>query len=119
MADAPKDPHLRPRPSNPPPGWHREGDLWRWWDGERWSGHTSPGTSPAEETRPDSTLTFFGIMCAIVAVFFLPVIIGPLGMILGGIGVSRGERGASVAIILALFGTVFGFMLGAAAVADL
>ena len=75
--------------------------------------NTSAGTQP-EQARPDSTLTFLGIMCAVVAVFFLPIIIGPVGMILGAIGASRGERGAPVAIILSLFGTVLGFMLGAA-----
>jgi hypothetical protein len=49
----------------------------------------------------------------IAAVLFLPIILGPLGLILGAVGWSRGEKLAPVAVAVSLVGTLVGMWLGA------
>ena len=58
-------------------------------------------------------LSIIGIVCGVAAVLLLPILFGPIGLILGAIAKSRGERLATVALIVAGVGMVVGFLLGA------
>ncbi|MEP7026717.1 MAG: hypothetical protein ABJB47_23505 [Actinomycetota bacterium] len=54
-----------------------------------------------------------GIILGSLAFLILPVILGPAGLILGGIAMSRGESRGVVALVVSATGTVVGILLGA------
>lgn len=50
-----------PVPSGPPPGWYQDPTAQaalRWWDGSRWTGHTSV-TAPQPSIGPKGTATHY------------------------------------------------------------
>ncbi|GAA4698428.1 hypothetical protein [Nocardioides nanhaiensis] len=65
------------------------------------------------QTNQSNVLSIIGIVCGVVAVLFFPIVFGPLGLILGGIGKSRGEKLSTIALVVAAVGMVVGFLLGA------
>jgi len=69
-------------------------------------------TAPTAQTRVN-TLSIIAIVCGVVAVIFLPIVFGPIGIILGVIGKTRHERLSTIAIVVAVVGMVVGFILGA------
>jgi hypothetical protein len=69
-------------------------------------------SAPVAETR-GNTLSIIGIVCGVVAVLFLPIVFGPVGIILGIIGKTRNEKLSTIAIVVAVVGMVAGFILGA------
>lgn len=58
-------------------------------------------------------LAIGGLLLGIAAFFFLPIILGPLGLILGIIAKSQGQRSAVAAIVTSSIGTVVGLIFGA------
>lgn len=58
-------------------------------------------------------LSIAGIVCGGIAFLILPIILGPVGLILGAVAKSRGERLALVAMIVGGVGFVGGMVLGA------
>ena len=50
--------------------------------------------SPVAASRSNG-LAIAGMVCGIVGLFFANIILGPLAIIFGGIGLSRANRGAS------------------------
>lgn len=75
---------------------------------------TTPQPGPTSRpTAQGNTLSIIGIVCGVVAVLILPIVFGPIGLVLGFVARSRGESLATVAIAVAAVGMVLGFVLGA------
>jgi hypothetical protein len=68
---------------------------------------------PAPTTAGGRGFTIAAFVCAAVAVLFIPIILGPAGMVLGYMGHRRGDPLGRWAIGAALVGMVAGFILGA------
>jgi hypothetical protein len=49
---------------------------------------------PAGYTQQSNGLAIAGLVCGLVGLLFFSVILGPLAIVFGGIGVSRANRGA-------------------------
>jgi hypothetical protein len=58
-------------------------------------------------------LTIGSFVCAVVAVFFFPIILGPVGIGLGIAGYRKGDPLGRTAAIVSAIGMVGGFILGA------
>jgi Domain of unknown function (DUF4190) len=67
-------------------------------------------TGSATSTRQDGNgLAVAGLVCGLVGLLFLPIILGPLALIFGGIGWSKANRGAKhkgIAIAAVVLGVV-------------
>jgi hypothetical protein len=63
-------------------------------------------------TSPGNTFSIIGLICGGIAFLFFPIIFGPAGLILGGIGMSRGEKLAVRAMVVSGAGFVLGMALG-------
>lgn len=57
-------------------------------------------------------LSIAGIICGAIAFLFFPVLFGPIGLVLGGVALSRKEPKATIALAVAGTGTVVGMILG-------
>jgi hypothetical protein len=79
--------------------------------------NTDPLSSrPASATRNQGRpFTITGFVLAAVAVFIVPIILGPLGAIFGGIGYARGDRRLGLwAVVAGIVATILGLVLAAA-----
>jgi hypothetical protein len=57
-------------------------------------------------------LAIAGIVCGAVSFLVLPILFGPLGVLLGLLGLARGERRlGTIAIVVSVLGLVVGFIL--------
>ena len=75
-----------------------------------------PQPSFAPEDRPvrwrGRNLAIAGIVCGAVSFLVLPILLGPLGILLGILGLVRGERRlGAIAIVVSVLGLVVGFIL--------
>lgn len=61
-----------------------------------------------------NSFSIAGIICGGIAFLFLPIILGPAGLVLGAVGKSKGEDKAVLALIVSGLGLVIGMILGAA-----
>ena len=58
-------------------------------------------------------LAIVGIVSGAVSFLVLPILFGPLGVLLGILGLARGERRlGTIAIVVSILGLVVGFVLG-------
>ncbi len=73
--------------------------------------NTQDGTSSGKEKQG---FAIAGLVCGIIAFGVLPVILGPLGIVLGGISWKAGNKLGAAATIVAIVGTVVGMLIGAA-----
>ncbi len=75
--------------------------------------------TPAASPRAGSTpvLPIVSFVLSAVAVFFLPIVFGIAAIVLAAIALSRRERLAKVALVVAILATVIGMVLGALVVA--
>lgn len=127
-----------PERAEPPPGWYDspQGTGLRWWNGQEWTEHhkgpaatqqaPEPGKKPAwdsynylpgesPQAAPDpNAFSKVGIACGVLAFLFFPVVLGPIGIILGAIGIVRKERLAPVALAVAGAGFIAGMVIGLA-----
>jgi hypothetical protein len=53
-----------------------------------------------------------GLIAAAGAIWVLPLLLGPAGMICGGLAVARGERRGRWVVLLAALGLVLGLLVG-------
>ena len=73
-------------------------------------------------TQDGNGLAVAGLVCGLVGLVFLPIILGPLALIFGGIGVSKANRGAKhkgmaiAAVVLGIVDLVIMAVLFAVAV---
>ena len=71
-------------------------------------------TTPTSTSSGDGGgMATAGLACGIVAFLFLPIILGPLGIIFGAIAWSKGHPRGPAATIVSIAGLVVGFILGA------
>jgi hypothetical protein len=68
---------------------------------------------PPRERRPSSGFSIAGIVLGCLALLFLPIVLGPLAIIMAGVGKAKGERSATAALAVAIGGTVGGLILSA------
>ena len=75
---------------------------------------TSPTTPPPAGTTQASgnVLSIISIVCGVISVLFIPILFGVAGLVLGFVARSRGERLATIGIIVSAVGLVLGLILG-------
>jgi hypothetical protein len=124
------------RPHRYAPGWYADPSdpaVSRWWDGQSWGNETqshnwkgNPNDPPSnvatsgglpyggQSTQSDTGNGFSiaGIILGAVAFLFVPILLGPAGLILGAVGKSRSERLAIPALIVSACGLILGMLLG-------
>lgn len=71
----------------------------------------APGVMPTPKSA-GSGFSVAGIICGAIAFLFLPIVLGPVGLILGAIGKSKGEEKAVIALVVSALGLVIGMILG-------
>lgn len=75
---------------------------------------SQPSYSPEDQSARGRgrNLAIAGIVCGAVAFLVIPILFGPLGVLLGILGLARGERRlGTVAIVVSVLGLVVGFVL--------
>ena len=74
----------------------------------------APGPSQANdgEKGQADTLANLAIVLGVIALLFLPVVFGPIGIILGAISNRRGSDRGLIAVVVATIGTVAGMLIG-------
>lgn len=77
------------------------------------SQQSSTGQSTSTASSSSKGFSIGAIVCGIVAVLILPIVFGPVGLVLGGVAKKRGERLSTIALVVAGVGMVLGFVLGA------
>ncbi|MBF6264218.1 hypothetical protein IU443_19160 [Nocardia farcinica] len=72
------------------------------------------GTDEPEQHQGPQTMSIVGFVCAAVALFFCPILFGPVGIVLGVIGHGKGERLGKWAAIASAVALVVGLVAGLA-----
>ncbi|GAA2722816.1 hypothetical protein [Cellulomonas aerilata] len=88
------------------------------------SGH---GQSPVAPTTPGAVtpasstpvLPILSFVFSAVALFFLPIVFGVVAIVLAAVALSKRQRLAKAALIVAIAATVLGMVLGAVVMATL
>jgi hypothetical protein len=75
--------------------------------------HTTTDTDVHHARATGRGFTIASFVCAVVAVFLLPIVFGPLGIVFGVIAHRRGDALGRTAIIVSALCMVAGFLLGA------
>lgn len=71
-------------------------------------------TAPSSVSSSARTMSIIGIVLGVLAVFFLPIILGPIGAVLGFVANSKGDRPLGMYVgIGCIVATVVGMILGA------
>ena len=72
-------------------------------------------TDRSHSTAPSASKGFSiaAIVCGVVAVLILPIVFGPVGLVLGAVAKKRGESLSTIALVVAGVGMVVGFVIGA------
>jgi hypothetical protein len=65
------------------------------------------------KTNENKTFSILGIVFGGIALIFLPIILGPVGIILSVVGKTKGEKLANIALTVSILGTLVGLFLGA------
>lgn len=69
---------------------------------------------PASGSKPGRILSIVGIVLAVLAVFVLPIVLGPVAAILGFVAQSKGDKPLGMYVgIVGIVATVIGMVLGA------
>jgi zinc-ribbon domain len=70
---------------------------------------------PAGYRSASNRYSTIGIVCGVLSFFLVPIIFGPAGLILSGIGRSKGESRANIGLVVSAVGLVCGVILGVVA----
>jgi hypothetical protein len=72
-------------------------------------------THPAGSTKNSGRVfSIIGAVLAVIALIFLPIILGPIGAVLGFVGYSKGDKPLGLWVgIGAIVATILGMVLGA------
>jgi hypothetical protein len=63
--------------------------------------------------RPSMGFSIAGIVLGCLALLILPILLGPLAIIMAGVGKAKGERISTVALVVAVAGTAGGLIFSA------
>jgi len=113
-----------------PANWYRDPSnpaQDRYWDGATWTENVRPGTvgqatpppmpadfgQPAQQAATGNGFSIAGIILGALAFLIFPIIFGPIGLIMGAIAKSKGERLATRALVVSGIGLVVGMIFGA------
>ncbi|MHB1536736.1 MAG: hypothetical protein ACYC1D_19435, partial [Acidimicrobiales bacterium] len=99
-----------PVPQAPPPQYPQPGPQSQPWGAPPWGG-PNPGSGWAPPQSNSNVLSIIGIICGVISLVFLPILLGPAGIVLGIIAMNRHERLGRVALGVAIGGMVVGFIL--------
>lgn len=69
-------------------------------------------TAPAANNSSARVMSIIGIVLGFVALLFLPIIVGPIGAVLGFVAYSKGDRLGLGAGIWCVAATIIGMVLG-------
>ncbi|MDX6300214.1 MAG: hypothetical protein QOF53_1428 [Nocardioidaceae bacterium] len=73
-------------------------------------------TSPATTSQHSDSriLTIVGFVLGVIALFFVPIVLGPVGAVLGFVGMARGDKPLGMwAGISCIVATILGLVLAA------
>jgi zinc-ribbon domain len=70
---------------------------------------------PAGYRSASNRYSTIGIVCGVLSFFLVPIIFGPAGLILSGIGRSKGESRANIGLVVSAVGLVCGVILSVVA----
>jgi hypothetical protein len=102
-----------------PAGWYRDPAdlrLLRYWDGTVWSDQVRPAEPIAAPAAPANTgngLAIAAIVLGAIAVLFVPILFGGVGIALGAVAMSKQQPLARWGLGVAIAGTIVGMILGA------
>jgi hypothetical protein len=68
-------------------------------------------------TSNGRTFTIVGFVLAAVGLFILPIVLGPVGAVLGFVGLRKGDPLGKWAIVAGIAATIIGMAIGAAIMA--
>ena len=75
-------------------------------------GQPEPGAYPPPPVdQRGHGFTIASVVCSVVGLVFLPIVLGPLGIIFGFVGHNRGERYGKWAGLFGIVATVVGLVL--------
>ncbi len=69
-------------------------------------------------TNNGRVFSIISIVLGVVAILILPIILGPVGVVLGFVGHRKGDRLGLFAAIWCIVATIIGIAIGAAVVAN-
>ncbi|HST64864.1 MAG TPA: hypothetical protein VLM05_06720 [Mycobacteriales bacterium] len=76
------------------------------------SGHPGEPGAPARREGPQ-IFSIMAIVCGVLAILILPIVFGPIGIILAIVANRRAEPLWKIALGVAVGGMILGFILGA------
>ena len=105
------------------PGWYTDPGnphMVRYFDGTVWTEAVKPATGAPSGYQPppgtvSNTYSTIAIVLGVLALLFLPIVLGPIGIVLAAIGFSKKEPRAPIGMAVAIGGLVLGMILGALA----
>ena len=81
--------------------------------------YSYPGAPGSPVRRPGPQIfSIIAIVCGVLAILILPIIFGPVGIVMAIVANRRGEPLWKVALAVAVGGMVLGFILGALVLAN-
>lgn len=75
--------------------------------------------TPSAPANPSNTFSILAIVFGAVSLLFLPIVFGPVAIILGVIGLVKKEKLAPVGLTVGILGTLLGMFIGAVVTAIL
>ena len=78
------------------------------------NGDAAGAYPPPPSRRSGHPLVVGSVICSVVALFFLPIILEPIGAVLDFVGYGRGDRKGLWAGIFGIVATIIGMILAAA-----
>lgn len=64
-------------------------------------------------SQSGNTFSIIAIVLGGISFLFLPIILGPIGIVMSVVGKNKKEKLSTVALIVAIAGTVVGMLIGA------
>jgi hypothetical protein len=108
-----------------PAGWYLDPDdptSQRYFDGSQWTEQRMPAgqsagpyptIGPPNAAAVGNGMSIGAIICGVIAFLLCPILLGPVGIVLGVLALRRGENLAKVGIGVAVGGMIGGFIVGA------
>jgi hypothetical protein len=82
---------------------------------DQWRGPTAPTgpwAPPGQEVNTGNAFSIAAIVLGCIAFLICPILLGPAGIVMAAIGMSKHERLATTAMVISILGLVVGMILG-------